>query len=70
MIKYKVDVLEMLKVKGFSTYKIRKDKILNETQLQQIRENKLLRQDKLNWLCKTLQIDIGDLLEYIPDDER
>ena len=69
MIKYKVNVLEMLKAKGFSTYRIRKEKILNETQLQQIREDKLLRQDKLNWLCQTLQIDIGDLLEYVPDDQ-
>ena len=69
MIRYKVDVLEMLKARGFSTYRIRKEKILNETQLQQIREDKLLRQDKLNWLCLTLQIGIGDLLEYIPDDQ-
>ena len=38
MLKYKIDILEALKEKGFSTARIRKEKLLNESALQYIRE--------------------------------
>lgn len=67
MIKYKIDIIQALKNKGYSTYKIRKEKIFNESQLQQIRDNKLLTQDALNKVCTLLDCQPGDILEYIPD---
>lgn len=67
MIKYKIDIIQALKNKGYSTYKIRKEKIFNESQLQQIRENKILAQDAFNKLCQLLDCQPGDLLVYIPD---
>lgn len=68
MIKYKIDIIQALKNKGYSTYKIRKEKIFNESQLQQMRDNKLLTQDVLNKVCTLLNCQPGDLLEYIPDE--
>lgn len=70
MIKYKIDVIQALKNKGYSTYKIRKDKIFNESQLQQLRDNRLLAQDALNKVCALLDCQPGDILEYVPDQER
>lgn len=67
MIKYKIDIIQALKNKGYSTYKIRKEKIFNESQLQQMRENKILAQDALNKVCTLLNCQPGDILEYIPD---
>ncbi len=67
LIKYKIDVIQALKNKGYSTYKIRKEKIFNESQLQQTRDHKLLTQDALNKVCMLLDCQPGDLLEYIPD---
>lgn len=67
MIVYKIDVLSALKEKGYSTYKIRQNKIFSETQLQHIREDKLLTQDALNKLCTLLNCQVGDILEFIPD---
>ncbi len=67
MIKYKIDIIQALKNKGYSTYKIRKEKIFNESQLQQIRDNKLLTQDALNKVCRLLDCQPGDILEYVPD---
>ena len=29
MLKYKIDILEALKEKGYTSYKIRKDKLIN-----------------------------------------
>ena len=68
MIKYKIDIIQALKNKGYSTYKIRKEKIFNESQLQQMRENKILAQDALNKVCKLLDCQPGDIMEYIPDE--
>lgn len=69
MIKYKIDILQALKSIGYSTYKIRKEKIFNESQLQQMREHKLLAQDSLNKVCTLLNVQPGDILEFIPDNE-
>lgn len=67
MIKYKIDIIQALKKVGYSTYKIRKEKIFTESQLQQIRDHKLLTQDALNKVCTLLNCQPGDILEYIPD---
>ena len=37
MIKYKIDVLRALKNTGFTTYRLRKDKILGEATIQKLR---------------------------------
>ena len=68
LIKYKIDVLQSLKQSGYSTYKIRKEKVFTEAQLQQMRTDRLLTQEALNKLCTILQCQPGDILEYIPDD--
>lgn len=67
MIKYKINVLQALKSKGYSTYKMRNEKILNEAQIQQLRDDRLLAQDALNKVCTLLDCQPGDILEYIPD---
>lgn len=37
-VKYKIDVLAALKDAGYSTYKLRRDKLLGESVIQQIRD--------------------------------
>lgn len=68
MIKYKINLLLALKNIGYNTNKIRKEKIFNESQLQQMRDHKLLTQDALNKVCTLLNCQPGDILEYIPDE--
>jgi hypothetical protein len=67
MLRYKIDVLEALKAIGYSTYKIRQEKIFTESQLQNIRNHHLLTHDSLDKLCKLLDCQPGDILEYVPD---
>lgn len=69
MIKYKKDIIFALKEQGYSTYKIKQEKIFNQSQLQQLRDDKLLTQEALNKLCKLLDCQPGDILEYVPDEE-
>ena len=67
MLRYKTDVISALKNTGYSTYRIRKEKIFTESQLQSIRNNHLLTHDALDKLCKLLNCQPGDILEYVPD---
>lgn len=68
-IKYKIDVLAELKSKGYSTYKLRKEKILSESTLQQFRKGEIVSLENLTKLCKLLNCQPGDILEYVPEDE-
>lgn len=69
MIVYSKNIIEELGKKGYTTYKIKQEKIFNQTQLQNLRDNKLLTQDNLNKLCELLECQPGDILEYRKDNE-
>jgi putative transcriptional regulator len=64
MLKYKFDVLEALKAAGYSTYRIRTEKLLSESTVQKLREKQPIGWDNLNSLCKLLNCQPGDILEY------
>jgi len=66
-IKYKIDVLAALKEKGYSSYKIRKDALVNQAALQRLRDGKMIAWEQLSNICELLQCQPGDLLEYMPD---
>lgn len=69
MLRYKTNVIAALKEAGYSTYKIRQEKIFSEPQLQHLRNNHLLTHDAMNKLCRILNCQPGDILEYVPDEE-
>ncbi|MBM6854636.1 helix-turn-helix transcriptional regulator [Mediterraneibacter glycyrrhizinilyticus] len=68
MLRYKIDILDALKQAGFSTYKIRKDKLIGEAQMQKIRVGEIASKDTLNTICRLLNCQPGDILEYVPDE--
>ena len=66
-IRYKIDVVAELKAKGYSSYRIRKEKILSESTLQKFRDNKQISWDNIETICKLLKLQPGDIMEYIED---
>ena len=56
--------MEELKNKGYSSYKLRKEKLMGEAQIQKIRDNELVSKETLNTICKLLNCQPGDILEY------
>lgn len=66
-IAYKVNILEELKNAGYSAYRIRKEKILGERVVQQLRQGELVSWAAMNKICALLNCQPGDLLEYTPD---
>lgn len=69
-IKYKIDILAALKAAGYSTYKIRKEKIMNESTLQKFRNGEIVTADNMAIVCRLLGCQPGDILEYIPDNSE
>lgn len=67
MIKYKIDIINTLKNAGFSSYKIRQEKLFGQATLQKIRQNELISWENINTICKLLNCQPGDILEYVPD---
>ena len=67
-LKFKIDVLEALKEKGYSTYILRKEKLLSESTIQKLRSGEGISWDNLETLCKLLDCDISAILEYQKDE--
>lgn len=63
-LKYKINVLDALKEKGYSSYTLRKEKLLSESTIQKLRVGEGVAWDNLDTLCRLLECDISDLLEY------
>lgn len=63
-IKYKIDILKALKEAGYSSARLRKDKIMGEGTIQQLREAKLVSWANIDKICSMLQCQVGDILEY------
>ena len=63
-IRYKLDVLEALKQAGYSTYRLRKEKILGERVIQQLRNGEIVSWKTIEAICDILNCQPGDLVEY------
>ncbi|MBC8546603.1 helix-turn-helix domain-containing protein [Clostridiaceae bacterium NSJ-31] len=57
----------LMKTKGLTTYKIRKEQIITETTLQKLREGKNVTTESIARLCEALNCQPGDIMEYVPD---
>ena len=66
-IRYKIDVLQALKEKGYSTYKLRREKILSESTIQAFRTGDLVSYENIAKLCRLLDCQPGEILEYVED---
>lgn len=63
-MKFKIDVLAALKEKGYNTNRIRTEKILSQSTLQKFRNQEGVSWENIETLCRLLECQPGDLLEY------
>lgn len=69
MINYKINIMEALKEKGYTSYRLRKEKIFGEATMTKFRNKDYINFDNLNILCNLLDCQPGDIIEYVPDDQ-
>ena len=63
-IRYKVDILAELKKKGYSSTRIREEKLIGQSYLQQLRRGELVSWKTLDTICALLECQPGDLIAF------
>ena len=69
MIIYK-DILKKLDEAGYSTYQLRKEKVLSESVISRLRNNQDVSLTTLDTICYLTGLGIEDLVEYKPDTNK
>ena len=66
MLRYKINILEELKKAGYSSYRMRQEKVLAESTLQRLRSgNTSINLENLGVVCDILRCQPGDLVEWV-----
>lgn len=69
-LKFKIDILNELKQAGYNTVKIRKEGLLSQSTLQKLRDGGQLSWSNIETICRLLDCQPGDILEYVPDESK
>lgn len=69
-MKYKIDVLEALKDAGYSSTRLRKEKLMGESYMTQLRRGEMVSWKTIETICRLLNCQPGDLVEYVPGDSE
>ena len=64
---YKIDVIAALKMKGYNTSMLRKQKLLAEGVIQSLRDEKPISWANVEKICALLECQPSFFLEYVPD---
>jgi len=67
MLEFKIDVMTELKKRGWTTTRIRKESLLGEKTISDIRVGKVPGGKGINNLCYMLGLQPGSIIRYIPD---
>lgn len=70
MLIYKIDVLAALKEAGYTTTRLRKEKLLNESAIQYIREGKPVGAKALDNICMLLDMQPGNIIKYVEKEHE
>lgn len=70
MWRYKIDILKELSNRGYTSTKLRRDKIISEGTMQHIRNGKGITTDTLNTICLILRCQPSDIIEITPTDDE
>jgi len=65
--KYKVNVMDKLKEKGYSSTRLRKEKLLGESYMSQLRRGDMVSWAALDTICTLLDCQPGDLIYHAKD---
>lgn len=64
-------LFDKLEKNGWTTYRIRKEKLIGQATLTALKNGTGgLDSKTINKLCEVFQCQPGDLMEYVPDDKK
>ncbi len=70
MLAYKINVLESLKESGYTTTRLRKEKLLGENAIQSLRRGEMIGMITLEKICAMLDMQPGNIIKYVEDAEE
>ena len=70
MFHYKIDILKALSEKGYTSTRMRKEKVMSEATMQSLRTGKGITTDTINTICIILRCQPSDIIEIVPTDEE
>lgn len=62
-------LLNIFKDKGITSYTIKKENIIGQASYKKIKDGGDIDTRTISKLCKYLECQPGDILEYVPDEE-
>ena len=62
-------LFSLMKKRGLSTYRIRKENIISQSALTSLNNDKGVTTNTINKLCKILNCQPGDIMEYVDEDD-
>lgn len=65
--KYKIDIMEALKDAGYSSTRLRNEKLLGESYMTQLRRGEMVSWKAMETICSLLKCQPGDLIEYVEE---
>lgn len=64
-------LFSLLKEKGYSSYRLRKEKLISQSTLQKLRTGDgIIDSRTITRLCAMLNCQPGDIMEYVEDGEQ
>ena len=67
-LRYKIDVMKTLKEHGYSSTRLRDEKLMGQSYLQQLRRGEMVSWKTIDLLCRLLDCQVGDIVEYVKDE--
>lgn len=63
------NLFELMKEKGFSSYRLRKEKLISQAVLQKLRTGGNVDTRTIEKLCAMLSCQPGDIMKYLPEKD-
>ena len=70
MLTYKINVLETLKESGYTTSRLRKEKLLGENAIQTLRRGDMVGIIALEKICTLLDMQPGNIIKYVENEKN
>ena len=64
----KSDMIQKLKAKGYTTTDLRKEKVLSQSVITYLNNDKYLNLRTIDKICQLLECNIEDIVEILPDN--
>lgn len=66
---WRVDPLQLLKDKGYTTYRIRKEKLFSESTVQKLRHKQMISLQEMDTVCTITEKSIGKLIIHVKEKD-